>query len=135
MSVDINKELTTMDRQKIRALNVAIEKALQQVGNDFGVNIRTKGARYDATSAKVTLEVADVNGEGVAETREFRVLKLHYPGLAGKRFEYQGKVIELTGYNPRAKRYPLQYTVVKTGARYKAGEYLAEVLKRAPQVS
>lgn len=96
--------------------------ALQSVADDHGLTLTEKpGTLGLAGQLTFKVDFCQKSDEGVAVTKEFAALERIKPGVAGKTFYIAGiGYVTLTGYNSRAKKYTVNYTL--EGKRFKAHE-------------
>lgn len=119
--------MTTMTRARCRQITEEIIAACRAIERKHGVTIEGAGGRYTTADAVIKLKVAYVNENGDAETTEMRALRDLYPQLAGRDCMLNNRRVRFTGYNRRAKAYPLQYIDVHTRRRYKTSAYSAKL--------
>lgn len=114
-----------MNRQKCGQIGDAAEKALQQIAEEFGVQITRKGGNYSDGSATIKFEFAEIGEDGTAKTREaedFAMYANRY-GLEasdlGRDFTSRGDTFTISGCAPRARKMPILATRKADGKRYK----------------
>lgn len=121
-----------IDRVTCRVLGDDMEAALQAVAEKHGVDITQGRATYMDANATFKFEVAVLNAEGVAETKEYTALKqaVRYTGgleLADLDVEYNDPFLpvgafKITGFRTRARKNPFIVTVVETNKQYTLSE-------------
>lgn len=102
------------DKPTIKAIRLAMDNALAQVAQEYGITINTGNARFSGN--EVTFKVkANTVGEGgqvnTKEAQQFELVKgLH--GLdhlsVGDTVTLQGQEFTLKGFNTRARKSPIQ---------------------------
>lgn len=105
-------KITNFGRQEHRLLSVAIEKALKDIGDEFGVDLKTNGGQIGTGCGRVNVEVtvretaAGVNG-AAAEWNQF----CHSVGLPrdlyGKTFISGGTLYRITGLALNRPKFPV----------------------------
>lgn len=96
-------------KKEIDTLAAAIDAALKQVGEQFNVNIKTKGASYDATNVTFKLSCDVIGENGEIETQEAKTFKLYAELIGfkkddlGKEFKHGRDTFRITGYKPKSK--------------------------------
>jgi hypothetical protein len=102
------------DKPTIKAIRMAMDNALAQVAQEYGITINTGNARF--TGNEVTFKVkANTVGEGgqaiTKEAQTFELVKGQH-GLdhlsVGDTVTLQGKEFILKGFNTRARKSPIQ---------------------------
>ncbi len=111
-----------MSRDTARQISKDAMTALQSVADNHGLTLTQKpGSLGLAGQLTFKVDFCQKSDEGVAVTKEFATLERIKPGVAGKTFYINGMgYVTVTGYNSRAKKYPVNYTL--DGKRYKAHE-------------
>jgi len=127
--------ITRLDKPVIRSIREAMADVLQEVAQRFDVSIDAGSARFSPAEATVKFKVTLNNlAEGI-DTKEVANYKFHaslenLPPL-GSVIRIGGDEFELTGWNTRARRYPIKAVQVRTNKKYKLAPVsvkLAEVV-------
>jgi len=113
-------KIETMDRASVKFLAAAVEKALQQVADEFGVTYTYKGGNFDPSTGtfapKSEFSLPD------SARRAFE-RDAYYFGLTadhfGSTFISNGREFRVTGINTRAPKYPIKATCLLDGKPYK----------------
>ena len=117
-----------------------LNRALKEIEEKYNIQAKVGNIRFSANELDTKIVFADVveteEGKTVAMTKqakEFcaraRGLGLH-ENLLGETMRYEGKNYVITGYNTRASKNPMEFTV--DGGRYKASvSYIKRVVKSA----
>ncbi len=113
-------KITHFDRAAHRALSAAIEGALKQVGDDFGVDLTAAGGIYgdNRPHVKISVTVRDTGSGMSSEQTNFN----RYCGLYGLKPEHFGQNIildrtayEIVGIKTTSTKYPVQIKRVFDG--------------------
>jgi len=110
-------------KNNLPKIRVAMNCALKDVGNQFGVEIEVGGASYgqhDATF-KVKLSILDEAGDSKADKSDFMSSALHRGFDAedfGKDFTSDGRQFKITGWNTRRWKFPVTVKEIVTGATW-----------------
>ncbi len=109
--VSINKTLA-------KEIGAAVEEALTEVAEKYGLTVQVRGGTFDATSFKPKVEFSTAN----AAEDEFRTYAEIY-GLEGddfgRVFTTGGKTFAISGLAPRNRTRPILATEVGTDRTYK----------------
>lgn len=119
-------KINSFNRESCRIVSDKVEAALQAVANEFGVQIKTKGGTYasDGTSFNLKLEMSViVDGKAVSPAvSDFNRYKdvLEFGFDLGEQFvSYDGVAYVVSGYKPRAQKYPVLAKSMANGKTYK----------------
>jgi len=103
------------DKQNLRAIRTAMDNALAQVAQQYGITINTGNARFSGNEVTFKVKANTVDGAtGTAITKEARMFELvkQQEGIGhlsvGDTITLQGKDFILKGYNSRARKSPIQ---------------------------
>lgn len=105
-----------------------INEALKQIGEKYGISLKTGDARYSDSNITFKLELSLVNQNGQVITRDAENLKTYAPLLGlgsdpyGKQFVSNGKVFKLVGYKPQSPKYPFIAQCIQSGQQFKFTE-------------
>jgi hypothetical protein len=123
-------------RSDAKAMREEINKALADIAKKYNSDIKVGNIKYGATiEAKITFAKIKEGmfGDYVnsKEAINFQSME-HKHGIPkdalNQEFEHAGDTFKITGYNPRAHRYPITY--LKNGKAYKCGkDYMYEIVK------
>lgn len=111
-------------RKLTRDVRAEAERVLREHFGDR-LHVDATSARYGGTSFTLKFEFAKVGEDGEALTKERKAWALHAPanGLpedaVGTEFEANGDTFRITGWNTRAKKYPVQAERVSDGRGFK----------------
>jgi len=108
-------QVTQFDKQNLRAIRTAMDNALAQVAQQYGITINTGNARFSGNEVTFKVKANTVDGAtGTAITKEARMFELvkQQEGIGhlsvGDTITLQGKDFILKGYNSRARKSPIQ---------------------------
>ena len=114
-------EITKFTQQTCRAVDKAIEDALKQVEQQFGISINVGGGSLSDHEFTTKLTVRTGDGSDAAR-KQFELYAFRF-GLNdsdfGKTFTAQGEQYQVTGIKPRSRKYPVIAKNVRTGVDYK----------------
>lgn len=106
-------KITNFTRSEHTRLSAAINAALKQVGDDFGVDLTPVGGVYGNNNAhvKVSVTVRDTGAGMSSSESEFRRMASLYgmkPDWYGEAVILQGTAYEICGIKPSAPKYTVQ---------------------------
>lgn len=108
-------QVTQFDKQNLKAIRVAMDNALAQVAQQYGITINTGNARFSGNEVTFKVKANTVDSAtGTAITKEARMFELvkQQEGIGhlsvGDTITLQGKSFILKGYNSRARKSPIQ---------------------------
>ena len=103
------------DKQNLKAIRVAMDNALAQVAQQYGITINTGNARFSGNEVTFKVKANTVDSAtGTAITKEAQMFELvkQQEGIGhlsvGDTITLQGKDFILKGYNSRARKSPIQ---------------------------
>lgn len=103
------------DKQNLKAIRVAMDNALAQVAQQYGITINTGNARFSGNEVTFKVKANTVDSStGTAITKEAQMFELvkQQEGIGhlsvGDTITLQGKDFILKGYNSRARKSPIQ---------------------------
>jgi len=106
-------------REKISPLREAINTALVQVSEEFGVTLKIQGsASYTGGGISFKLYAAEEGSSKEAE--DFKLYHARYrlsPHDLNKEFMFDGRKVILLGAKPRSRKYPLVVKFTDTQER------------------
>ena len=126
------------DRNDLRTLNAAMQKALNTVAAEHGLQITLKAGSYEADGSRFTTKIEalapNASGEIVSqEAKDFQNYATGYdlkPGDLGKVFQSNGHSYTISGMKPRSRKFPIIATR-DDGKSYKfTAEAIVQNLKR-----
>jgi hypothetical protein len=94
-----------MDRDKCKAIRIALDKAIGGIGDALGVHLTVGRATYSLNNAVFKVEAADIVG-GKFVTKEVEAFNMLATGYGlqkedlGKKFMFQGTQYEVCGLKP-----------------------------------
>ena len=104
---------TKIDDLTLQRLRCAMDSALEDVGKQFGVSIKTGNASYTPQYATYKVSVSTINSNGeivdkyaIDYQNRARMYGLD-PKWLNEEFEYKGKTYILKGLNTMKSRYPI----------------------------
>lgn len=117
----------------LRELRTKIDAALAPLAEADGIELTMGNATYDKSGAVIKIQLIAPNEDGVIESREAADFKLYAtayglePSDLGRRFASNGQFYTVSGFKPRAVKFPV-LAVGKNGKTYK---FTAETVKIA----
>jgi hypothetical protein len=128
-----------MTRSEVINLREELNKVLEKFNNTSPIKMRLETASY-GDEVKFKLIGSKVSSDNVLMTKKMldfgKYQDLHgfKPIALNYKFKHQNKEYEITGYNTRAKKYPMSYSI--DGVPYKCSEsYLKNIIKTsAPEL-
>ena len=114
--------ITEFDKPALKALRIALDKAVKEVGEEFGINLETGGCRFSSTIATFKLE-ATVAQDGEFESKQRMEFKRNAQWINGinldDEFVSGGKRFRVDGWSNKAKRYKILAVELRSGKTYK----------------
>lgn len=115
-------------RAETKIISERIQKTLNELGVELDLNIDKGGVRFgEDISFKLTISRNEETEYGTIKMDKKAIAFVHKARYLGLRKELLGEPIVtpkgtyiITGYNTRAKRYPMEYTI--NGKSYKGSE-------------
>lgn len=107
-------KVTTFDKATIKAIRMAMDNALAQVAQEYGITINTGNARFSGNEVTFKVKANTVGEGGQVNTKEAQMFELvkGQHGLdhltVGDTVTLQGKEFTLKGFNSRARKSPIQ---------------------------
>ena len=113
-------KIETMDRASVKVLAIAVEQAMKQVAEDFGVTYAYKGGTFDPGTGvfypKGEFSLPDSGRRAFErDAHQFGLTSEHF----GATFVSNGQEFRVTGINTRAPKYPIKATCLLSGKPYK----------------
>jgi hypothetical protein len=114
-----------MDKTKLREIRAKLDTILAEFGEENGINVKLGNATYSDSNATFKLEVADINEDGEALTKEATNFKIYASRNHltaedfGATFCSRGKTFEICGLNTRAHKMPILAKCKEDGKTYK----------------
>ena len=109
-------KISNFDKPSIKAIRVAMDKALAKVEKQYGVKISTGNARFSAAEVPFKVKANVIGTGGVVKTKEAQAWEIYAAsqGLGhlnvGDTIQLQGKSFTIAGYNTRARKSPINIT-------------------------
>jgi hypothetical protein len=113
-----------LDKTKAKLMRAYLEVALTGFEEHFGVAVKIGSIRYEATNARIPLDVSVVSDDGVIlskEAEDFKRYAYEYelkPEWLGMEFQSGGHTFTIEGLKTRAKKYKV-IAKRSDGASYK----------------
>ena len=118
-----------MDRPKARLIRERLNEVFALVAADLkeelGVTVTLRNGTIGRGNVMFQLEIAEVSGEGVAQTREVEAFKREgfrfgfKPEHFGREFNIMGTTFNICGLKSRARTYPILGKNKRSGKVYK----------------
>jgi len=106
-----------MDRVKADRIRNKLDEVLALVADDLkeelGVTVALRNGSYNSANITFKLECAEINADGVAQTKEVSDFRRYAyrlgldPKDLGREFRAGGQLFEICGLKPRSRRYPI----------------------------
>lgn len=132
-----------MTPTEIQTIHEEIDAAIKAIGRKYNFTVEHSHCSYDDEGFKLTLNATQLNADG-SKKSDGRIDSLikgaikYHTGVEpimgiGLRFtDASGVIYEITNYNTRARKYPIEYRRLSDGAGFKASaEYIASLIRRA----
>jgi hypothetical protein len=116
-----------MNKERVRAINIAMVAALQSVEAEYGVSIKTGSSRFGDDSYAVKVDVVENDASGNAVRKEavnFKSDALFLglpPGSLGQMFTFNGYKYTIVGANRKSYKRPILVSRTDNGKEYKMG--------------
>jgi len=107
-------KIENFTRQTVKNLRSELDRALADLSAKYGISIDVGNAKFSSTEVNFKLNINTTSDSGVAYTREAEAFERHKHmyGMGhlniGDKVTVNGKSFILEGFNPRAKRYPIE---------------------------
>ena len=126
-----------MTLEKVKIIHAEIDKALKEIMLKYDLTTESSKITYSYDGFSFSYKVLERSGvetkQNSAENHLKGCLKyfgVNLPKYIGARFVISGTTYEIIVYSTRARKYPIIYRSVNTGAQYKCSpDYLAQYLK------
>ena len=126
-------KITQFDKPTCKTIGMAMEQALQKVGEEFGVSIKRKSGSFTHTNFTIKIEASVVGQNGVVLSREANNFKSYCgmynlkPSDLGRTFTSDdGTTYKVTGLSTRSDKYPILAESLKNGRVYKLPERMVQ---------
>ena len=121
-----------MDREKIKMIRGEIEKALNEMGQKFGLTFSLGTITFTEDDLKVQIRgISTENGGKSAMELDWDRFKGRYPELArveiGAQFRNDKGVYQIVGLKPRNRKYPVIAKRLSDGKQFKFSPYSVSV--------
>ena len=109
-------KVTNFDKPTVKAIRMAMDKALAQVEKEYGITIKTGNARFSGDEVTFKVKANTMGDNGTVNTREANMWNLYADmnGLGhlsvGDTVNLQGKSFTIAGWNTRARKSPVNIT-------------------------
>lgn len=128
--------ITKMDRAAAKVLAEEVDKALGEVAERLGLNLKRGNVRFDPTTGECkfgpVFTLGGEQGADLAREKFARDLTAISTTITadhfGAEFVSMGQKFRLDGVNTRAPKFPFSGTEIATGKRYKFGKSTVERL-------
>jgi len=116
--------MTEINRTTLRLIEADALAALETVATKHGIAFKFGSGRFTADNATLKLEVAVMNADGTAETKEvsdFKAMAQHYGLKAehlGEEIRIRGTTYTICGLKRKSKKYPI-IAETANGKRFK----------------
>jgi hypothetical protein len=106
-------KISKLDKPSIKAIRLAMDKALAEVEAQYGIKISTGNARFTADEVTFKVKANVIDKFGTVLSKEAQAWELYAPtqGLdhlsVGDSVQLQGKSFTIKGYNTRARKSPI----------------------------
>lgn len=134
----MDTKIKNLDKGTVQMMRKAIQQKLDSLGDIYGLDIKLGNIRYDGISFRTKLECHVQEPEsGVSFEQEAFNSQCWRYGLKPDDYlkevtlnggKFYGTKAKITGFNPRAKKYPVQ-VVTSHGDKIKCGRYILEQVK------
>ena len=127
-----DERLRKFDAVTLNALRGEINKALEALGEKYGIAIDAGRATYYGPNATFKLELSTMQDDGAVMTKDAttfiqyaKILGLQVSDL-GRVFELAGRKFKLIGYNTKKRKYPFITECLNDGKHYCFGDTLIQ---------
>ena len=109
-------KVTNFDKPTVKAIRMAMDKALATVEKEYGITIKTGNARFSGDEVTFKVKANTMGSDGTVNTREANMWNLYADmnGLGhlsvGDTVNLQGKSFTIAGWNTRARKSPVNIT-------------------------
>jgi len=109
-------KVTNFDKPTVKAIRMAMDKALAKVEKEYGITIKTGNARFSGDEVTFKVKANTMGDNGTVNTREANMWNLYADmnGLGhlsvGDTVNLQGKSFTIAGWNTRARKSPVNIT-------------------------
>ena len=116
-------KIENFTRQTVKNLRTELDSALAELSEKYGISINVGNARFSSTEVNFKLNINTTSDSGRVYTREGEAFERHkhLHGMShlsvGDKVMVNGRSFILEGFNPRAKRYPIEISA--GGSNYK----------------
>ena len=109
-------KVTNFDKPTVKAIRMAMDKALAKVEKEYGITIKTGNARFSGDEVTFKVKANTMGDNGTVNTKEANMWNLYADmnGLGhlsvGDTVNLQGKSFTIAGWNTRARKSPVNIT-------------------------
>ncbi len=110
--------MSSINKSVAKEIGAAVEEALAEVAEKFGLKVEVRGGSFDANSFRPKVEFQTA---GAAED-EFRTYAAMYgldPDDFGRKFVSKGRTFRVSGLATRSRTYPILATDIASSKTYK----------------
>ena len=116
--------MNMLDRNTVKLISSAIEKALDDVATKYGVVITRGRASYTSDNMTLKLNVSTIDNDGSVMTREATDFNTYASvhGITkslGDVITHMGHNYKIIGFKPRSTKYPVIMEKITDGKKYK----------------
>jgi hypothetical protein len=118
-------KIEQFNKKYCQMLGSAVEEALQQVGKNFGVNIRRTGGTFSSTNFTIKIEASVIGEDGNTLTRDAEIFKMYChqynlePTDLGATFTASDQTVyKITGMKARSGKFPILAISLTNGKTY-----------------
>ena len=108
-----------LNSKNIDMLRTEINEAIEKVANKNGIAIKIGNISYSDFKFTTRLTV-ETSGNDAREFERYAKVMGIDPDIFGKQFVHKSIAYKVTGLNPSAPKYPINYKGITDGRRYKA---------------
>ena len=121
-------KISNIDSAALTVIRKALEPALQEIGEVYGLTVTTGRGSYGGETGTKTIELATLGENGEVESAQAKDFKKYAsmvglePTDLGRRFVSNGEEFEVSGLKTRNRKYPVIATKVSNGKSFKFSE-------------
>ena len=121
-------KISNIDSPALTVIRKALEPALQEIGEQYGLTVTTGRGSYGGETGTMTIELATLGENGEVESAQAKDFKKYAsmvglePTDLGRRFVSNGEEFEVSGLKTRNRKYPVIATKVSNGKSFKFSE-------------
>ena len=105
-------KITSINRESLRLINNEIDKAIQAVGDKYGISIKTGNASFSPDTATTKVIISVISEDGTVKTPEVKDFDLYKNVFGIKKnlydtFTFQGDSYTIVGIKASSRKYPV----------------------------